>query len=98
MGPLTNRVASYRRGQSGMATILLVDERDASRNVLAALLRQQGHRLLDTADCSEAKALFQKERPDVVITDVTMAALNGFPLRMRPGADLPQSRFILSAP
>jgi len=82
-----------------MATILLVDERDANRTVLAALLRQNGHRLLETADPAEAKEILRTERPDVVVTDVLMAAMNGFPLALlRAGRDGPGPRFILSAP
>lgn len=82
-----------------MATILLVDERDANRAVLAALLRQNGHRLLETADPAEAKEILRTERPDVVVTDVLMAAMNGFPLALlRAGRDGPRPRFILSAP
>lgn len=82
-----------------MATILLVDERDANRVVLAALLRQKGHRLLETADSGEAKDILRTERPDVVITDVLMAAMNGFPFAVSSaGVNVSQPRFILSAP
>lgn len=82
-----------------MATILLVDERDANRGVLAALLRQKGHRLLETADSGEATEILRTERPDVVVTDVLIAAMNGFPLAvLRAGMDAPRPRFILSAP
>jgi diguanylate cyclase (GGDEF)-like protein len=83
-----------------MATILLVDERDGSRGALADLLREQGHRLLDTADCAEAKQLLHSERPDIVVSDVLMAATNGFPFPLRPRAsrDFPRTRFILCAP
>jgi diguanylate cyclase (GGDEF)-like protein len=82
-----------------MATILLVDERDANRVVLAALLRQKGHRLLETADSGEAKDILRTERPDVVITDVLMAAMNGFPFAVSSaGVNVSQPRFIFSAP
>src|SRR6185503_16985317 len=83
-----------------MATILLVDERDSNRGVLAALLRQKGHRLLETDDSAEAGELLRSEQPDVVVTDVLMAAMNGFPFSLHPRArtEFPRTRFILSAP
>src|SRR5688500_19302784 len=83
-----------------MATILIVDERDANRAVLVALLRQQDHRLLETADSAEATEILRTERPEIVITDVLMAAMNGFPFALHARADfeLPHTRFILSAP
>ncbi len=83
-----------------MATILVVDERDANRAILSALLRQQDHRLFETADSAEAAEILRAERPDIVITDVLMAAMNGFPFALHPraGVDFPHTRFILSAP
>ena len=84
---------------SGMATILLVDDRDANRAVLAALLRQKGHRLLETADPAEAKDILRTERPDVVVTDVLMVAMSAFPLTLlHAGVEGEPPRFILTAP
>src|SRR4029453_5185180 len=84
---------------SGMATILLVDERDANRAVLAALLRQKGHRLLETADPAEVKDILRTERPDVVVTDVLMVAMSAFPLALlHAGAEGDRPCFILTAP
>ena len=82
-----------------MATILLVDGRDANRAVLAALLRQKGHRLLETADPAEAKEILRTERPDVVVTDVLMVAMSAIPLALlRADMEGERPRFILTAP
>src|SRR5262245_16168450 len=82
-----------------MATILLVDERDANRAVLGALLRQKGHRLLETADPAEAKDILRTERPDVVVTDVLMVAMSALPLALlHAGMEGQRPGFILTAP
>ena len=61
-----------------MATILIVDDLSANRDVLVTLLRYQGHRLLEAADGCDGLAAARAERPDLVITDVLMPVMDGF--------------------
>jgi PAS domain S-box-containing protein len=61
-----------------MATILIVDDLSANREVLVTLLRSQGHRLLEAADGRQGLAVVQEERPDLVITDVLMPVMDGY--------------------
>ncbi len=60
-----------------MARILIVDDEDAIRDLLAGLLATDGHEIT-TAD-SGLGAVTQAERdpPDVVITDMIMPDLDG---------------------
>ena len=67
-------------GRLDMATILIVDDLLANRQVLVTLLRHQGHRLLEAADGSEGLAAVQAEHPDLVITDVLMPVMDGYEL------------------
>ena len=50
-----------------MATILIVDDLAANREVLVALLRHEGHRLLEAEDGKQGLAVVQTEHPDLVI-------------------------------
>ncbi len=63
-----------------MATILVVDDLAANRDVLVTLLRYQGHRLLEAGDGRDGLALARAERPDLVITDVLMPVMDGYEL------------------
>jgi len=61
-----------------MATILVVDDLAANREVLMALLHHRGHRLLEAQDGHQALAVVRSEHPDLVITDVLMAVMDGY--------------------
>jgi PAS domain S-box-containing protein len=66
-----------------MATILIIDDLAANREFLAAVLRHEGHRLLEAADGGEGLAAAQAEHPDLVITDVLMPVMDGYELLRR---------------
>ena len=61
-----------------MATILIVDDLAANRQLLVTLLSHQGHRLLEASDGSDGLAAVRIERPDLVITDVLMPVMDGY--------------------
>jgi PAS domain S-box-containing protein len=63
-----------------MATILIVDDVSANREVLVTLLRSHGHRLLEASDGGEALTVIQAEHPELVITDVLMPVVDGYEL------------------
>jgi PAS domain S-box-containing protein len=63
-----------------MATILVVDDLSANREVLVVLLGHQGHRLIEAADGREGLETVQREHPDLVITDVLMPVMDGYEL------------------
>ena len=75
-----------------MATILIVDDFSANRNVLVRLLRSQGHRLLEAADGREGLAAVHAEHPHLVITDVLMPIMDGYELARRLHLDPRTSR------
>ena len=61
-----------------VATILIVDDLPANRDFLVALLRHQGHQLLQAGDGREGLAAVRTGHPDLVITDVLMPVMDGY--------------------
>lgn len=63
------------------ATILVVDDDDPVRVMLARLLRTQGHDVRQAANAAEARAILDDGRPDLVISDIVMPGESGIELR-----------------
>jgi PAS domain S-box-containing protein len=61
-----------------MATILVADDFAAGRAFLSDLLGRQGHRVLEASDGAEALAVVRVERPDLVLADIIMPAVDGY--------------------
>ncbi len=58
--------------------MLLVDDEDLVRAVLAASLVEEGYRVVEARDADEAlRALAQDEAIDLLITDLSMPGLDG---------------------
>ena len=55
-----------------MARILVVDDEESIRTVLASLLGREGHSVAQAEDAEEAIRLLHKEEFDVVVADVIM--------------------------
>src|SRR6266480_3265636 len=70
-----------------MATVLIVDDRPTNRQFLLTLLGYGGHRLLEAANGAEALERVRAERPDLVITDILMPAMDGYELVAHLRAD-----------
>jgi PAS domain S-box-containing protein len=66
-----------------MATILIVDDLAVNRELLVALLRPLGHRLIEAEDGARALAAVAAVRPDLVIADVLMPVMDGYEFARR---------------
>jgi CheY-like chemotaxis protein len=66
-----------------VATVLVVDDREANREFLATLLGYVGHRVLQASDGLEALQIAQGQHPDLIITDVQMPRMGGIELADR---------------
>src|SRR5438270_5472519 len=61
-------------------TVLIVDDDPFILDLLARQLRAKSLRVLSTTDPETAYDLAEKERPDLIISDIAMPALDGFTL------------------
>ncbi len=74
-----------------MSKIMLVEDDNNLREIYEARLLAEGYQVISAKDGEEALALAQKERPDLVISDVMMPKISGFDmldiLRTTPGIE-----------
>ncbi len=75
-----------------MATILVVDDHAINRAFLVTLLSYCDHRMLEAQDGATGLKMMQRERPDLVISDILMPNMDGheFVTRMHASPDLVQ--------
>lgn len=73
-----------------MARILVVDDRNEDRYLLATILATRGHDVVEAGNGEEALHQLQRQHPSLVITDVMMPVMDGFELcsRMREDESL----------
>ncbi|MEO5368721.1 MAG: response regulator [Magnetococcus sp. DMHC-1] len=60
--------------------VLIVDDEFLQRLPMREALEQDGFRVMEAENGQQAWELLQKERPDLVISDVVMSVMNGFAL------------------
>ena len=59
-------------------TILVVDDDFVTRLMLKEYLEMNGCRIIEAGDGGEAFQTAQKEKPDLIITDINMPNLDGY--------------------
>lgn len=57
--------------------ILVIDDNMEFRTLLRAVLEEDGHRVIEAADGEQGLALFQSQRPSLVMTDLVMPNKEG---------------------
>ena len=60
-----------------MATVLIVEDNEESRDIYATALRQKGYHVLQAADGAEGIRMATDERPEIVIMNISMPIVNG---------------------
>jgi CheY-like chemotaxis protein len=63
-----------------MAKIVCCEDSALMQKMIAVALRPTTHELFVAADGAEGLALVERERPDLVFTDVSMPVMGGFEL------------------
>ncbi len=69
--------------------VLVVDDREAVRQVLREQLSERGHRVYEAGDGEEALALLRRCSVDLIVSDVRMPQLDGLALVRRIGSPHP---------
>ena len=59
-------------------SILIAEDGAADRMLLAAIVGRQGHHVVTASNGAEAVALFERERPQLVLMDALMPVMDGF--------------------
>ena len=63
-----------------MATVLVVDDEPIVREVVVRYLSREGHRTIEAADGTAARAAIEKSHPDLVVLDVMLPGRDGLDL------------------
>ncbi len=66
-----------------MAKVLLVDDDRALLDALSLALENERHEIVTATDGIEGLAAAEREKPDVIVSDITMPGLDGFALCKR---------------
>jgi DNA-binding response OmpR family regulator len=72
--------SSEEAAMAGKKTILIVDDDYELIDGLRALLEKQGYNVLQAHDGHQGKQLIQNQKPDLVILDMMMPRMGGYPV------------------
>jgi two-component system cell cycle response regulator DivK len=76
-----------------MATILVVEDNEPSRDVLSRRLERRGYRVLLAVDGRQAVSVAQAAKPDLILMDLGLPGIDGFEATSQLKAD-PATRHI----
>jgi CheY-like chemotaxis protein len=80
-----------------MARILIAEDEDTLRALVARALRDTGHEVVVTADGAEALDVLQREqgRFDLLLADIKMPVMDGIALALAAARDAPDVTILL---
>ena len=67
--------------------ILVIDDSEDIRELLQLTFEAAGHRVRVAADGSEGLSAIREQRPDLILTDISMPGMNGFEFLIRLRSD-----------
>ena len=78
-----------------MTTILIIDDELPTLQMLALYLEACGHVVLTAEDETEGLAVFRREKPSIVLTDIKMPGKDGFDVLRQIKAIAPQTEVVV---
>ena len=63
-----------------MSKILVVDDEIGVRELLSEILREEGHQVAVSENAAQAREMFMKDRPELVLLDIWMPDIDGVSL------------------
>ena len=78
-----------------MAKILIIDDEEQLRKLLARIIGLEGYEVAEAADCAEGLRMLRRCEPDVVLCDVKLPDGNGVELVGRIKQAMPSAEVIL---
>ena len=91
---MPERVVEPQRA-SGAATVLLVEDEQAVRELVRIILERAGHSVVEAANAEEGETLFEAmDDVDLLVSDVVLPGRSGFELFHRLHAKLPSLRVL----
>jgi PAS domain S-box-containing protein len=87
-GEEAQRVPPISRGEEGLeqaprldgVRVLVVEDEPDARHLLAAVLQKRGARVFMASSAAEAIEMLQRERPDVLLSDIALQEEDGYEL------------------
>jgi CheY-like chemotaxis protein len=70
-----------------MATILVVEDNEASRDALARRLQRRGYEVVVAVDGQQAVSVAQSARPDLILMDLGLPVIDGWEATRQLKAD-----------
>jgi two-component system, chemotaxis family, response regulator PixH len=61
-----------------MKKILVVEDSQSERDLITLYLQNNNYQVIAASNAEEGMELAAKERPDAIVTDITMEGINGF--------------------
>ena len=71
---------SEKAAKDQTTKVLIVEDEKLQRLNCRAVLEDMGHQVMEAADGSEGLAVFKRELPDLVLTDLRMPVMDGLSL------------------
>ncbi len=79
MAEKKNSIVAERTGAGDtLLRVLVVDDEPISRRVISSILEKDGHVVFKAENGQEGVAVFERQRPDIVIMDIMMPVMDGY--------------------